>query len=174
MLLGLAWSLVAPVPRGGYAVFGDSLLTRFLTELRFGPMPEGSMLFTHPVADAAWAGFLVTALNLFPVGQLDGGRIAYALFGRYHRAIGKATVSALLLFGVGSFLWNFRATGGDAFAALASSLNWFVWAGLISFLVGFHHTPPLDDLSPISPGRRLVGVICLVLLILMLPPVVIH
>ena len=174
IFLGLAWSSVVPTPPGGYTAFGDSALTWSLAYLRFGPIPPGYMLFTHPMADAAWAGFLVTALNLFPVGQLDGGRIAYALFGRYHRAIGKATVSALLLFGVGSFLWNFRATGGDAFAALASSLNWFVWAGLISFLVGFHHTPPLDDLSPISPGRRLVGVICLVLLILMLPPVVIH
>ena len=162
------------MPPGGYTAFGDSALTWTLAYLRFGPIPPGYMLFTHPMADAAWAGFLVTALNLFPVGQLDGGRIAYALFGRYHRAIGKATVSALLLFGVGSFLWNFRATGGDAFAALASSLNWFVWAGLISFLVGFHHTPPLDDLSPLSPGRRLVGVVCLVLLVLMLPPVVIH
>jgi Zn-dependent protease len=174
IFLGLAWSSVVPMPPGGYTAFGDSALTWTLAYLRFGPIPPGYMLFTHPIADAAWAGFLVTALNLFPVGQLDGGRIAYALFGRYHRAIGKATVSALLLFGVGSFLWNFRATGGDAFAALASSLNWFVWAGLISFLVGFHHTPPLDDLSPISPGRRLVGVICLVLLILMIPPVVIH
>jgi membrane-associated protease RseP (regulator of RpoE activity) len=174
IFLGLAWSSVVPMPPGGYTAFGDSVLTWTLAYLRFGPIPPGYMLFTHPIADAAWAGFLVTALNLFPVGQLDGGRIAYALFGRYHRAIGKATVSALLLFGVGSFLWNFRATGGDAFAALASSLNWFVWAGLISFLVGFHHTPPLDDLSPISPGRRLVGVICLVLLILMIPPVVIH
>jgi membrane-associated protease RseP (regulator of RpoE activity) len=174
IFLGLAWSSVVPMPPGGYTAFGDSALTWTLAYLRFGPIPPGYMLFTHPMADAAWAGFLVTALNLFPVGQLDGGRIAYALFGRQHRAIGKATVSALLLFGVGSFLWNFRASGGDAFAALASSLNWFVWAGLISFLVGFHHTPPLDDLSPISPGRRLVGVICLVLLILMIPPVVIH
>ena len=126
------------------------------------------------MADAAWAGFLVTAINLFPVGQLDGGRITYALFGRHHRAIGKVTVSALLLFGSGAFLWYLRASGGDVLTALLSSANWFVWAGLISFLVGFHHTPPLDDLSPISPGRRLVGVICLVLLILMLPPVVIH
>src|SRR5262244_659154 len=173
-LLGFAWSSVVPMPPGGYSAFGDSALTWTLAYLRFGPIPPGYMLFTHPMADAAWAGFLVTALNLFPVGQLDGGRIAYALFGRRHRAIGKATVSALLLFGVGSFLWSFRASGGDAVTALASSLNWFVWAGLISFLVGFHHTPPLDDLSPLSPGRRLVGVVCLVLLVLMLPPVVIH
>ena len=174
IFLGLAWSSVVPMPPGGYSAFGDSALTWTLAYLRFGPIPPGYMLFTHPMADAAWAGFLVTALNLFPVGQLDGGRIAYALFGRRHVAIGKATVSALLLFGVGSFQWNFRASGGDAVTALASSLNWFVWAGLISFLVGFHHTPPLDDLSPLSPGRRLVGVVCLVLLVLMLPPVVIH
>jgi membrane-associated protease RseP (regulator of RpoE activity) len=174
IFLGLAWSSVVPMPPGGYTAFGDSALTWTLAYLRFGPIPPGYMLFTHPMADAAWAGFLVTALNLFPVGQLDGGRIAYALFGRRHRAIGKATVSALLLFGLGSFLWYFRASGGDPIVALASSLNWFVWAGLISFLVGFHHTPPLDDLSPLSPGRRLIGVICLILLVLMLPPVVIH
>ena len=55
-----------------------------------------------------------------------------------------------------------------------ASLNWFVWAALIFFLVGFHHSPPLDDLSPISPGRRVVGIICLVLLVVMTPPFVIH
>jgi hypothetical protein len=59
-------------------------------------------------------------------------------------------------------------------SAVTSSLNWFVWAGLISFLVGFRHTPPLDDLSPISPGRRIVGVVCLILMVLMIPPFVIH
>ena len=174
ILLGLAWSSVVPAPPQGYAAFGDSLLTWALAYLRFGPIPPGHMLFTHPMADAAWAGFLVTALNLFPVGQLDGGRIAYALFGRHHRAIGKATVTALLLLGVASFLWSLRAAGGDVASATASSLNWFVWAGLIFFLVGFHHTPPLDDLSPISRGRRVVGLVCLVLLVLMIPPFVIH
>jgi hypothetical protein len=45
-----------------------------------------------------------------------------------------------------------------------------VWAGLISLLVGFHHSPPLDDLSPISPGRRIVGIACLVLMVLLIPP----
>jgi len=170
MLLGLAWSGVALVPRGGYAVFGDSLLTRFLTELRFGPIPEGSMLFTHPVADAAWAGFLVTALNLFPAGQLDGGRIAYALFGRHHRAVGKGTVLALLLFGVGSVLWNMSSGRGD----IGSSINWFVWAALISFVVGLHHSPPLDDVTPLTGGRRLLGLFCLSLIVLLTPPFIIR
>src|SRR2546422_3337976 len=154
MLLGLAWSRVAPVPPGGYAVFGDSLLTRFLTELRFGPIPDGSMLFTHPVADAAWAGFLVTALNLFPAGQLDGGRIAYALFGRHHRAVGILTVAGLILMGV-----------------LTWSPNWFVWAALLFLLIGFHHGAILDGVTPRSPGRRAGGFACFVLMVLLVPPV---
>jgi len=169
-LLGFAWSTVVPAPAGGYVAFGDSLFTWGIAYLRFGHIPPGYMLFTHPMADAAWAGFLVTALNLFPVGQLDGGRIAYALFGRHHRTIGKATVVGLLLFGAAAFFWGLRTPGGDVVSALASSLNWFVWAGLISLLVGFHHSPPLDDLSPISPGRRVVGVACLVLMVLLIPP----
>ena len=169
-LVGVAWSSVVPVPAGGYLAFGDSLLTWGLAYLRFGHIPLGYMLFTHPMADAAWAGCLVTALNLFPVGQLDGGRIAYALFGRRHRTIGKATVAVLMLFGVVAFVLSLRAPGGDAGSALMASLNWFVWAGLISLLVGFHHSPPLDDLSPISPGRRMVGIACLVLIVLLMPP----
>src|SRR3989454_10754521 len=128
IFLGLAWSHVVPVAPG-YSSFGDSALTWILTYLRFGPIPEGYRLATHPMADAAWAGFLVTAINLFPVGQLDGGRIAYALFGRHHRVIGKATVAALLVIGVGSFLWALSAPEGDAVSAAAASMNWFVWAG---------------------------------------------
>ena len=108
----------------------------------------------HPVALAGWVGLFVTALNLFPVGQLDGGRIAYALFGRRHRLVDMAAFGALLLLGV-----------------VTHSANWFIWGALIFFLVGFHHSPPLDDVTPLSRGRRLVGIVCLVLLVLLLPPV---
>ena len=170
IVLGLAWSTVVPMPPEGYSGFGDSLLTWGLAYLRFGPIPPGHMLFTHPIVDAAWAGLLVTALNLIPVGQLDGGRIVYALFGRRHRAVGRATVGALLGLGVAAFVWTLRAPDGDVILALLASLNWFVWAGLISFLVGLHHSPPLDDLSPLSWGRRALGIACLILLVLMLPP----
>jgi membrane-associated protease RseP (regulator of RpoE activity) len=111
-------------------------------------------VYIHPVALAGWVGLLVTALNLFPVGQLDGGRIAYALFGRRHRLVGMLTFGALLALGV--------ATG---------SANWVVWALLLFFLVGFHHAPPLDDVTPLSSRRRLVGFACLVLLVLLIPPV---
>lgn len=154
LVLGLEWSRMIPVPAVDHIVFGQSLLMRWLVHLRFGPIPEGMMIYTHPVADAAWAGFFVTALNLFPVGQLDGGRIAYALFGRRHRAVGVATVALTVVLGV-----------------LTGAPNWFVWAALIVFLIGFHHSPPLDDLTPLTSGRRLLGVVCLVLFVLLLPPV---
>jgi Zn-dependent protease len=170
MLLGLAWSAVVPAPPSGHVAFGDSLLTRLLVQLRFGAVPAGFMVFTHPMADAAWAGFLVTALNLFPAGQLDGGRISYALFGRHHRAIGKGTVAALVLVGVAAALWNVLAEGGDG----ASAINWFVWAGLIAFVVGFHHSPPLDDITPLTSGRRVVGMFCLLLIVLLTPPFIVR
>jgi membrane-associated protease RseP (regulator of RpoE activity) len=154
LMLGLQWSTVAPVPTDGVLRFGDPLLLQLIVYLHFGAIPAGMDVFLHPVAVAGWAGFFVTALNLFPVGQLDGGRIAYALFGRRHRVVGVATFAGLLLLGV-----------------VTGSANWFVWAGLLFFLVGFHHTPPLDDLTPLTPARRAVGLVCLVLLVLLIPPV---
>lgn len=152
--VGLGWSKVAAVPSGGSVTFGDSLLMRFMTWLVFGSLPPGHDVFVHPVALAGWVGLFVTALNLFPVGQLDGGRIAYALFGARHRQISIATFLGLLALGV--------VTGAG---------NWFVWAFLLFFIMGFRHQPPLDDLSPLSPGRYAVGFFCLLLLVLLIPPV---
>jgi membrane-associated protease RseP (regulator of RpoE activity) len=154
VILGLAWSHVARVVPGAGIHFGDSLLMRWLVYLTFGSLGEGMDVIIHPVALAGWVGFFVTALNLVPVGQLDGGRIAYALLGRHHRVLGIATFVLLLALG-----------------AITGSGNWFFWAALLFFLVGFHHSPPLDDLTPLSPVRRVVGVACLILLVLLIPPV---
>ncbi len=155
LLLGLSWSRLIPIPPGfGGLVFGDSLLMRFLVRLTFGPVPSGMDVLIHPVGLAGWVGLFVTALNLFPVGQLDGGRIAYALFGAHHRKVSIATFVALLLLG-----------------ALTGAMNWIMWAALLFFLIGFHHSPPLNDLTPLSPGRRILGAVCLVLLVLLIPPV---
>jgi len=152
--IGLRWSRVGVIPEGGNVSFGDSLLTALATYLHFGPIPDNHDVFIHPVALAAWVGLFVTALNLFPVGQLDGGRIAYALFGSRHRAVSIATLGVLLGLGI----------------ALRSG-NWIVFAALVFLLVGFRHAPPLDDLTPLSPGRYVVGVFCLILLIVLIPPV---
>lgn len=155
LLLGLAWSRVGMVlPEHTGLTFGDSILMRLLTWLVFGSIPPGMDVFVHPVALAGWVGLFVTALNLFPVGQLDGGRIAYALFGPWHRQISIATFAGLMALGV-----------------LFRSANWIVFAGLLLLLMGFHHAPPLDDLTPLSRPRYALGVFCLILLVLLIPPV---
>ena len=155
LLLGIHWSAVVPVIPGTTSVtFGDSALIHWLLSLRFGGVPSGMRLYSHPMFDAAWVGLLVTALNLMPVGQLDGGRIAYALFGPRHRAVGIVTFVALITLGI--ITW---------------SPNWVVWALFIFLVVGFRHGPPLDDVTPLTPGRRVVGWACLILLVLLLPPI---
>jgi len=153
LIVGLSWSRIVPATDSSLGGFGFSLLTRLFVYLQFGAV-DGVSVMTHPIADAAWVGFFVTALNLLPVGQLDGGRIAYALSGRRHRALGVATWLVLLA------MWP-----------LTGSPNWFVWAALLFFLVGFDHSPPLDDLTPLSRGRRLLGVVCLILAALLIPPI---
>jgi membrane-associated protease RseP (regulator of RpoE activity) len=152
--IGLGWSHVATVPAGQNLIFGDSLLMRAMTYVKFGAIPAGMDVFVHPVALAGWFGLFVTALNLFPVGQLDGGRIAYAMFGRHHRLISRGAFIGLLVL-----------------AAVTQSLNWVVWAALLFFMVGFHHQAPVDDVTPLSPGRYALGAVCLLLLVLLIPPV---
>jgi Zn-dependent protease len=155
VIVGLSWSRVIPAPPGGEPFgFGDSLLFAFLRTTIAGPIPAGMTLYTHPVADAAWVGLFVTAINLLPIGQLDGGRIAYALFGRHHRSVSIGAFIGLLVLGL-----------------VAHSINWFVLAAFVFLLIGFHHAPPLDDLTPLSPFRYVVGVLCLILVILLIPPV---
>jgi membrane-associated protease RseP (regulator of RpoE activity) len=153
LIVGLSWSRVVPATGDGtFGGFGYSLFTQLFVYLRFGAI-DGMAVMTHPMADAAWVGCFVTALNLIPVGQLDGGRIAYALSSRRHRVLGVTTWVLLLVMG-----------------ALTSSVNWFVWAALLLLLVGFDHSPPLDDLTPLTPSRRLLGVACLLLSVLLIPP----
>jgi len=152
LLIGLSLSRVLPVPATGTTSFGGSLLTQFLEWAVVGPLPPGHDIFIHPVGLAGWFGLFVTALNLFPVGQLDGGHIAYALFGRYHTRISQLMILILALLGY-------------------FSLNWIVWAALLLLLMGIRHTPPLDDITPLDPRRRWLGYFALLLLVLTLPPI---
>jgi membrane-associated protease RseP (regulator of RpoE activity) len=155
LLVGLGWSRVGMVlPEHSGLTFGDSLLMQLFTWMVFGPIPPGMDVFVHPVALAGWVGLFVTALNLFPVGQLDGGRIAYALVGARHRQVSIGTFAGLIALG-----------------AVFQSANWIVFGLLILFLMGFHHAPPLDDLTPLSRRRYALGIFCLILLIALIPPV---
>jgi membrane-associated protease RseP (regulator of RpoE activity) len=134
-------------------VFGDSLVFRAAERLLLGPLPVGSDVFIHPVALAAWVGLLVTTLNLIPIGQLDGGHVAYALLGgRKARALGRLAAALLLISGF-VFSWS-----------------WIVWWALSRYVVGLGHPPALDE-EPLGPNRKLIAYLCLAVLALTFVPV---
>jgi len=112
---------------------------------------EGDFLM-HPTAFAAWVGFLVTALNLLPMGQLDGGHIARALLGGKAKYLGYATIAVLA--GVSVTLY----------------FGWIILVFLVLFL-GVRHPPPLNDLTPLDAKRKGLGVLTFVLLVLAFAPV---
>ncbi len=137
----------------GATVYGDSLLMQGLQRLVFGPLPEGHDVYVHPMVVAGWFGLLVTLLNLCPIGQLDGGHVAYALFGDRARYVGWATAAGL------------------AFLALFFSVSWLVWLFVTSKFIGFSHPYLVDEDAPLSRGRKLVALLCLLALIGCVVPV---
>ena len=92
----------------------------------------------HPLALAGWIGLWVTSVNLLPVGQLDGGHISYAVFGKFAIWVARGAFAVLVAAGL---LWN----------------GWFIWALFVLFLVRLRHPAPLDDDVPLGFGRQVVG-----------------
>ena len=133
-------------------ILGDSLLMKIFTYIIFPDLGNGYDILLHPVAFAGWIGLLVTMLNLLPVGQLDGGHIAYAMLGNKQGLVGWITLGALFLL---SFL----------------SLNWLVWGLLILFLMRSAKHPPIHDiLTPLSNKNKNIGYLCLLIFILCFIP----
>ena len=133
-------------------ILGDSLLMKLFTAIIFPDLSEGYDVLLHPIAFAGWIGLLVTMLNLLPIGQLDGGHIAYAMLGGKQELIGKIALFALFPL---SFL----------------SLNWLVWGLLILVLMRSAKHPPIQDiLTPLSRKNRYTGYLCLLIFILCFIP----
>ena len=114
---------------------------------------NGVDVFLHPLAWAGWSGLLVTAFNLFPVGQLDGGHVAYVLFGRATRIVGFVVVGLMVV--VGLVFWQ----------------GWLFWALLIFLVIGVGHPPPLNELAPLGAGRKALGYAMIVVFVLLFVPI---
>jgi membrane-associated protease RseP (regulator of RpoE activity) len=118
------------------------------------PVPFGGMdVMIGPVAFAAWAGILVTGLNLIPAGQLDGGHVLYVLFGR------KVSLRVFSFILVGLVVLGFFWSG------------WWLWALLLFFLIGRRHAETLDQITTLDPRRKFMAVVGLVLFVLTFTPV---
>ena len=152
LVAGIALSQpVAQLPAGGYLSFGEPLVFRAV-ELALHPgMARGGDLLLHPTGFAAWFGLLVTALNLLPFGQLDGGHITYALFGRLQRR--WSWILLLGLAGLGT-LW----------------VGWWVWLG-VAVVMGVRHPWIPDETTPLDRRRAILGWVCVAVFLLCFTPV---
>jgi membrane-associated protease RseP (regulator of RpoE activity) len=172
---GVAHSPVLPHGES-YTQEGQSLLYFAVKWLVHGPIPEGRDVYLHPAAFAGWAGLFLTMINLFPFGQLDGGHIAYALFGEKQNRVAPWFRHALLGLFVYVLATNVLPVLGSnkegAFMlAIGNSLSWLVWyavLGLLSHFSGRDH-PPCEP-GELSPWRRAVAWLCLVLFVLLFMP----
>ncbi len=147
VIIGLSLSEVRAVPTTEdthYMGLGEPLLFTFLANVVVGNVPEGLDIYLHPVAFAGWAGLFVTALNLLPIGQLDGGHIIYALLGR----------KSELVYRMGIF----------AFCCVAVFYypGWLLFAMLL-LVFGFRHPAPLDEFTGLDSRRKLIGVALLII-----------
>ena len=142
LAIGLAFSKVIPGIAGqGDLVFSAPGILRFLEALIFPGVPVAD-IYLHPIARAAWVGIFATALNLLPIGQLDGGHILYAFIGERHRLLSKIFVAALIPMGY-------------------FSISWLFWAVLL-FFFGLKH-PRIYDSAEMGGGRTKLGWLALVM-----------
>lgn len=152
LFIGLALSSTAPhVESAGGMTLGESLLFKLISLLVLGHQPDEVDIMLHPVAYAGWAGLFITALNLIPVGQLDGGHVTYALFGPRAKY----------------FTWLFIGALGIL------TLHNYSWALLFLLLAifGRRHPSPLDDDTPLDRRRRIIGGLVMILFVLTFTPV---
>ncbi|MGB5106550.1 MAG: site-2 protease family protein [Candidatus Zixiibacteriota bacterium] len=132
----------------------EPLIMRFLEAVLWNhPAPAGYDVYfqDNPMIFAAWVGLVVTALNLLPVGQLDGGHIIYALSPRYHYLVSRLVFAGMVGFG---FYWE----------------GWWFWAAMIFFVIRFKHPPTLNDYEPLDRQSRWIGWTAIAIFILTFSP----
>lgn len=129
---------------------GHCLAIQLAAHWLLGPLPPNTVLDLHPAALAAWVGLLATALNLLPLGQLDGGHVLYATLGGLQR---KLAVPLLILLALAGFLWG----------------GWWIWCVLI-LVMGPFHPRVADEHLPLDRKRLALGVVALLLFALCFMP----
>jgi membrane-associated protease RseP (regulator of RpoE activity) len=161
MAYGITISQVIPTPDAPGLMMGEPLIFQFLSYCIFGSLADNLTINLHPIGIAAWFGCLVTMMNLFPLGQLDGGHILYAFTGS--RPAARRMQYTLMVL-------TFVALGvlGMYF------MGWWVFCGLLLLMVrltGFNHPAPYDDAAPLSGGSKLLGVLAIMIFVLTFIPI---
>jgi membrane-associated protease RseP (regulator of RpoE activity) len=154
-VVGIAMSKVIQVnqlPEGTFGL-GDSILFSLIAHWIHGPLPKGHDLLLHPIAFAGWAGLFVTALNLLPMGQLDGGHIVYALFQKKSAFVYRLVFFCLAMYSL-----------------VARQPQWIFFLALTFFLIRLRHPPTIDEEIPIGRRRFAFGIAAMLFLAITFPP----
>ncbi|MBI4640611.1 MAG: site-2 protease family protein, partial [Candidatus Tectomicrobia bacterium] len=153
LMIGLRLSEVRPMLTPLGASLGESLLLKYLVPQVLEIPSESYVVLLHPIAFAAWFGLFVTALNLLPIGQLDGGHIVYALLPQAHKYIALLTIGTLL--------------------SIAIMTRWYGWVIFmaITLSLGFRHPPVVEEISSLGLKRRMIGLFALIIFAITFTPV---
>lgn len=146
LVIGISQSkVIHGIAERGDLIFGIPAIQRIFEWIIF-PGVRSADILLHPIARAAWVGILATALNLLPIGQLDGGHILYAFTGRKHKLLSRIFVVALVPLGI------------------FYSHSWLVWAALL-FFFGLRH-PVIYDITKLDKNRVALGLAALAIFLL--------
>jgi membrane-associated protease RseP (regulator of RpoE activity) len=162
VIIGLMTSEVKPMLSGGYFE-GQCLLYSLLKHLVVGEIPPGYDVYLSSTAFAGWTGLLITMLNMLPVGQLDGGHIAYALFDTKQNRYGRVVHYGL----IAAFVYNLAMYRDAATGSIW--LLWFVLLALLRRAGGGVAHPPTDP-GELSPMRRIIAAMCLLMFVVLFMP----
>jgi membrane-associated protease RseP (regulator of RpoE activity) len=151
LIIGLKLSKIVPVTRVHGISLGSSIMMELMTKLFAPTTPPGFELVIHPIGFAGWIGLFVTSLNLIPIGQLDGGHVAYALFGEKSAQMANKLLFIMAVMGI--LFWQ----------------GWLFWAGIIFFL-GKKHPPSINQYVELDTSRKVLAFIVLAIFILTFIP----
>lgn len=148
--------------------FGDTILFAFLREILTSDnqfVPPMTEMYHYPYLITGWFGLFVTAMNMIPVGQLDGGHITYSMFGgKKHFMVSSITAVIVLAMGILGFVdWYFDGQIGFGWT------GWAVWAFILYYFIKIQH-PPVAEFKNIDSGRMLIGYISYLIFILSFSP----
>jgi membrane-associated protease RseP (regulator of RpoE activity) len=141
-----------------------------------GYLPPMTEVYHYPLLCVGWFGLFVTALNLLPIGQLDGGHLVYGMFGsRVHSIVGRVTAIVLFLISIPDSVNSLAASGLITMPewltpfVIAGGSTWFIWAIIASFMMRFKH-PPSQDEHSLDPKRFAIGILTIIIFIVCFTP----